>query len=122
MDIRRVFLGAVIICYLTSRGASESLDVAWLSPVEGAVFSSGDTIIAKWTSPSVLVSPGFKLCMVSAVMRRMLSDGLMGRGKEKGGGEGENENCGMTVWPQVEQAEDGYMATMYVCYILSLNT
>jgi len=122
MDIRHVCLRAVIVFCLVSQGASKSLDVVWLSPPVGAVFNPGDTIIAKWTSSSVLISPDFKLCTVSGDMRRISSGDLMDRGGEKEGGAGESENCGVAIWPQVKQTEDGYMAAMYVSYILNPMT
>ena len=120
MDIRHVCLRAVIVFCLVSRGASKSLDVVWLSPPVGTVFNPGDTIIAKWTSSSVLISPDFKLWTVARDTQRISYSDLMDRGGEKEGGVGESENCGMAIWPQVKQTEDGYMAAMYVSYIPNL--
>jgi len=91
-----------------------------LSPPEGTLFNPGDTIIAKWTSSSVLISPDFKLCTIAGDVRRISSGDLMNRGGENVGEAGESENCGMAIWPQVKQTEDGYMAAMYVHYILNL--
>ncbi|KAJ3572329.1 hypothetical protein NP233_g3167 [Leucocoprinus birnbaumii] len=110
MDARRVALGAVIIGYLISSGLSKSLDVVWISPAEGTVFSPGNTITAKWTSSSALVSPGFKLCVVSGDRKQASSGDLESRGeKEKGE---ESEKCGIAIWPPVQQAEDGYMVAI----------
>ncbi|KXN85594.1 hypothetical protein AN958_11089 [Leucoagaricus sp. SymC.cos] len=99
MDIRRVYLGAVIFSYLAYEGVSKSLDVVWISPVEGTSFSAGNTIVAKWTSSSPLVSPDFKLCVVAG---------------RKDGGEDNEENgkCGAAIWPKVQEAVDGYMVTI----------
>jgi len=55
-------------------------------------------------------------------MQRISYGDLMDRGGEKEGGVGESENCGMAIWPQVKQTEDGYMAAMYVSSILNLMT
>ncbi|KAF5356258.1 hypothetical protein D9756_004345 [Leucocoprinus leucothites] len=112
MDLRRVSLGAVVVGYLTSRGASKSLDVVWLSPVEGTVFNPGDTVVAKWTSSSVLVSPGFRLCTVSLDEKGISSGALKDRGEKKDDDETESEKCGVAIWPQVRQAEDGYVVTI----------
>ena len=119
MDIRHVCLRAVIVFCLVSRVA-KLLDVVWLSPPVGTVFNPGDPIIAKWTSSSVLISPDFKLWTVARDTQRISYSDLMDRGGEKEGGVGESENCGMAIWPQVKQTEDGYMAAMYVSYIPNL--
>lgn len=107
-----------MIWYLASQGASKSLDVVWISPAEGSVYSPGNTIVAKWSSSSVLVSPGFKLCTISGAgaERGMSSAGLIDRRKNKGEDEDGNVKCGVAIWPQVRQAEDGYTVSMYVVF------
>jgi hypothetical protein len=122
MDIRRLSLGVVVISYLVSQGASKSFDVVWISPAEGNVYSPGNTIVAKWTASSALVSPGFKLCAVSGSEPKsgILSAGSINRRKDKDREQDGDESgkCGVAIWPPVRQAEDGFMVSMYVCFLV----
>jgi hypothetical protein len=111
MDIRRVTLGVVIVCYLASRGVSKSLDVVWVSPVERAVYNPGSTIIAKWSSSSPVVSPGFKLCLVSkSKITGEASSGMTNRSSDKE--EGADGKCGVAIWPQVLESEGAFTVAM----------
>ncbi|KAJ7437362.1 hypothetical protein B0H11DRAFT_628991 [Mycena galericulata] len=82
---------------LAKRASSKTSSVSWISPCGGDVYGPG-TILAKWVSPTTIVSPSIKLCMA------VIAD---------------NAGCSATMWPSVSEIEGVYEATVTVANVAS---
>ncbi|KAJ4485331.1 hypothetical protein J3R30DRAFT_3696675 [Lentinula aciculospora] len=84
--------------------ASAKPQVQWVSPSGGDAFSSGDSILGKWTTDTAVVSPAFKLCPgdpQSSLGSR--SDSTVDDG-----------SCGSKVYPTVQQSSGTYSISLAV--------
>jgi hypothetical protein len=70
-------------------------NVTWISPSEGDVYGPGDTILGEWNSPTVVLSPTFRLCFSNSI-----NDGIGARDVEGG--------CGAHMSPAVENSSGSY--------------
>ncbi|QRW14615.1 haloacid dehalogenase [Ceratobasidium sp. AG-Ba] len=74
-----------------SEAGDSSSGVKWVSPCSTSIYTSGDKMVASWSSPYGTASPSFQLC---------LSD---------------TQECGLAVWPNVKKLADGtYTITMTI--------
>jgi hypothetical protein len=71
-------------------------NVTWVSPSEGDVYGPGDTILGEWNSPTVVLSPTFRLCFSNSI-----NDGIGARDTDGG--------CGVHMSPAVEQSSGSYL-------------
>jgi hypothetical protein len=76
-------------------------DVTWVSPSDGDVYGPGDTIVGEWCSPTVVVSPTFRLCFSNSI-----SDGINTRDAEGG--------CGSHMSPIVQTSAGSYVVLLSV--------
>lgn len=78
-------------------------EVTWISPYKGESFGPGDKIPCKWRADEAVVSPSFRLCMIS--------DGLTSLDDQD---TDSDMDCGEIVWPTIEQNEDEYTTSLAV--------
>jgi|SRR5882762_984634 len=86
------------VLHLTQRTLG---NVTWTSPSNGDVFGPGDTIVGKWSSPRVVLSPTFRLCFSDSV-----NNGIGARDPEIG--------CGLHMSPDVETSGNSYLILLSV--------
>ncbi|TBU26355.1 hypothetical protein BD311DRAFT_849635 [Dichomitus squalens] len=67
-------------------------NVTWISPLQGDAYGSGDTIVGQWDAEKPVVSPSFRLCVLTG-------GGTNKRAAASGG------SCGTAVWPTVQQSQ-----------------
>lgn len=76
--------------------SSKEPQVQWNSPSAGDRYSSGDSIVATWSSDSAVVSPAFKLC----------------QGEPQASDQDDNETCGSKVYSTVQQSSGTYCTSL----------
>ncbi|KAH7908783.1 hypothetical protein BJ138DRAFT_318793 [Hygrophoropsis aurantiaca] len=86
---------------------AKSLNVTWIRPVQGSVYSTGHFVIGEWTTSKAVASPSFKLCQHSGSQKTK-------RTKTK-----ENDDCGETVWPHIKHASGSYVVSLKVPSVVS---
>ncbi|KAF5385562.1 hypothetical protein D9757_006794 [Collybiopsis confluens] len=85
--------------------ASESNpQVQWISPSAGDAFSTSDSILAKWSADTTVVSPVFKLCLGEP------QSSFGSRSEEQG----DDSSCGSKVYPTVQQSAGTYSTSLAV--------
>ncbi|EIW86208.1 hypothetical protein CONPUDRAFT_148304 [Coniophora puteana RWD-64-598 SS2] len=82
---------------------STSLDLTWKSPKHNHSYLAGHVFQAEWTAKKSLVSPSFRLCVQSDND----SDDSNSRRSQ-----GDDDDCGDSVWPSVEHDGDSYTASL----------
>ncbi|KAJ3889341.1 hypothetical protein GG344DRAFT_78891 [Lentinula edodes] len=101
----------VIICLLwnpkTALASDKQPQVQWISPSAGDVFTSGDSILGKWTADTAVVSPAFKLCPGGP------QSSLKSRADGTGDG-GSDISCGSKVYPTVQQSSGTYSISLAI--------
>jgi hypothetical protein len=75
----------------------EAANVSWASPLAGAVYGPGDTILAQWKNDTVIASPSFRLCEANTT-------GLING----------NVSCGSAVSPLVQKSAGSYFISVQV--------
>ncbi|KAI0638947.1 hypothetical protein C8Q77DRAFT_1151972 [Trametes polyzona] len=85
-------------------------NVTWITPSDGDVYGSGDTIVGRWSADKQVVSPSFRIC-VSGDGSKVSSRGEDDPGD---GEDGDNDasSCGAAVWPTIGQSDGSYFVHM----------
>ena len=109
----RVFLHALppTLCLIVLApycSGYHSLQVTWIRPVGGDIYSPGSSLVGQWTTNDHIISPSFKLC--NAIGADFETTQTLTR---------TDSECGTPVYPVVRTKENGtYMVT--VCVLSSI--
>ncbi|TDL28883.1 hypothetical protein BD410DRAFT_250777 [Rickenella mellea] len=99
---RRIFgvltISAAAITYV------QAGNVTWSSPSSGDIFSSGGTIVGKWTAEKPLTSPSFSLC----------AQGSSSDSDPEKDSVADSGSCGAAVWPAVTHSGETYSISLAV--------
>ncbi|KAL1952336.1 hypothetical protein VTO73DRAFT_1485 [Trametes versicolor] len=129
-----------LVCCVTLSSAGDA-NVTWITPSDGDVYGSGDTIVGRWSTDKAVVSPSFRICVTddgSTVSSRKVSEDESGEddddddddddtGTDKGahddsGSSGDSSSCGAAVWPTIEQSDGSYFVHMSLPNVSSVAT
>ena len=88
-------------------------DVTWIKPSNGDDYASGETIVGQWSADKQVVSPSFKLCIVSSDARKRSEDDVDGGGDSSSAGD-KGGTCGTSVWPTIQKSDSDGSYTIHM--------
>ncbi|KAI0761666.1 hypothetical protein BD413DRAFT_616876 [Trametes elegans] len=106
-----------LACWSELASAADT-NVTWISPSDGDSYSSGDTVVGRWSADKAVVSPSFRICVTDDGGQLSSRSEDDGDGVDDGGdGDGHSSSnssggsagsCGGTVWPTIQQSDGTY--------------
>jgi hypothetical protein len=76
---------------------AKMLQVTWLSPADGDVYSPGSFLVGRWTANVQVISPTFKLCSID-----------QGEDDYSDTTELDQDDCGVSVQPSVQSSHSRF--------------
>jgi hypothetical protein len=110
VGLRRLLLVSMLVTMVLPGVAADAVGFTWLSPADSLRFHPGDSIEGRWTSPSPVVTPSFRLCETGSGS----NDGLDSADAIGDGGEADSADVNGSESSDEVHEESSHMQTKTV--------